>query len=171
MHGQCVFSGMKIRRNLSIALLAVLLPASAAWCQNAPIQQLTRTFLDAYAKGDRQTVLGLIDRENITVYGSDAAEVAQGSDAVLQTLALDQQLWGGSAHIGKMEHISLIQNHSLASIFFDVPFSVGNRAPVPVRFAATWKREGKQWLLVQSSNVVPTEHQSAAELLHPLQSK
>jgi hypothetical protein len=70
-----------------------------------------------------------------------------------------------------MEHISLIQNHSLASIFFDVPFSVGNRAPVSVRFAATWKLEGKQWLLVQSSNVVPTEHQSAAELLHPLQSK
>jgi hypothetical protein len=162
---------MKNKRDLSIALLATVLLASPAWCQNAPIQQLTRTFLDAYAKGDRQTVLSLIDRENITVYGSDAAEVAQGSDAVMQTLALDQQLWGGSAHIGKMEHISLIQNHSLASIFFDVPFSVGNRAPVPVRFAATWKREGKQWLLVQSSNVVPTEHQSAAELLHSLQSK
>jgi len=37
------------------------------------------------------------------------AEVAHGSDAVLQTLALDQQLWGGSAHIGAMERISLIQ--------------------------------------------------------------
>jgi hypothetical protein len=171
LQGQCVWFVMKITRDLSIALLAIVLLASPAWCQNAPIQQLTRTFLDAYAKGDRQTVLGLIDQENITVFGSDVAEVAHGSDAVLQTLALDQQLWGGSAHIGPMEHISLIQNHSLASIFFDVPFSVGNRAPVSVRFAATWKLEGKQWLLVQSSNVVPTEHQSAAELLHPLQSK
>jgi ketosteroid isomerase-like protein len=171
LDGQRVFSGMKIKRDLSFALLAVILLASPAWCQNSPIQQLTRTFLDAYAKGDRQAVLSLIDRENITVYGSDVAEVAHGSDAVLQTLALDQQLWGGSAHIGAMERISLIQNHSLASIFFDVPFSVGNRAPLSVRFAATWKREGKQWLLVQSSNVVPTEHQSAAELLHPPQSK
>lgn len=162
---------MNIERAFTTALFSLIFLTSAAWCQDGQIQKQTRIFLDAYAKGDGQVVLSLMDRDNVTMYGSDAAEVVHGSDAVLKTLALDQQLWGGSAHIGQMEHISLIQNHSLASIFFDVPFSVGNRAPVPVRFSAIWKREGNRWLLVQSSNVVPTVHQSAAELLHPGEDK
>lgn len=154
---------------LTLIILLTLTPT--AWCQNSAIEKQTQTFLDAYAKGDQKAVLDLIDQENITVYGSDVAEFAHGSDAVLKMLANDQQLWGGSAHIGKMEHVSLVQDHSLASIFFDLPFSVGGRPPVAVRFSVIWRREGKRWLLVQSSNVVPTEHQSAAELLQQMKGK
>ena len=139
-----------------------------AWAQDSEIQKDTQVFLDAYVRGDRQVILTLIDQENIMMYGSDATEIVHGSDALLKLVATDQQLWGGSAHFGAMEQVSLVQNHSFASIFFDIPFSVGGRPPVPVRVAAIWKREGKRWLLVQSSNAVVTEHQSAIELLqHP----
>ena len=156
---------MKIRLITALLLIGFVLPA---WPQDSEIQKRTHVFLDAYVRGDRQVILTLIDPENITMYGSDAAEIVHGSDALLKLVAADQQLWGGSAHFGAMEHVSLVQNHSLASIFFDIPFSVGGRPPVPVRVAAIWKREGKRWLLVQSSNAVVTEHQSAIELLqHP----
>jgi hypothetical protein len=139
---------------------------SPIWAQDSAIQKQSQVFLDAYARGDRQVILSLIDQKNIMMYGSDAAEVIHGSDALLKLVTADQQLWGGSAHFGAMEHVSLVKNRSFASIFFDVSFSVGGRPPVPVRVAANWKREGKRWLLVQSSNSVVTEHQSAFELLH-----
>ena len=138
---------------------------SPAWAQDSEIQKQTQVFLDAYARGDRQVILTLIDQENIMMYGSDAAEIVHGSAALLKLVTADQRLWGGSARFGAMEHVSLVQNHSLASILFDISFSVGGRPPVPVRVAAIWKREGKRWLLVQSSNAVVTEHQSATELL------
>jgi len=159
---------MKLMKTLVITALLVtgfLLPA---WAQDSEIQKDTQVFLDAYVRGDRQMILTLIDQENIVMYGSDATEIVHGSDALVKLVAADQQLCGGSAHFGTMEHVSLVQNHSFASIFFDIPFSVGGRPPVPVRVAAIWKREGERWLLVQSSNAVVTEHQSAVELLqHP----
>jgi hypothetical protein len=156
---------MKIRLVTALLLTGFVLPA---WAQDSEIQKHTQVFLDAYVRGDRQVILTLIDQENIMMYASDATEIVHGSDALLRLVAADQQLRRGSAHFGAMEHVSLVQNHSFASIFFDIPFSVGGRPPVPVRVAATWKREGKRWLLVQSSNAVVTEHQSAIELLqHP----
>jgi hypothetical protein len=156
---------LKIRAITAPLLTGFVLPT---WAQDSEIQMDTPVFLDAYVRGDGQVILTLIDQENVTMYGSDATEVVHGSDALLKLVAADQQLWGGSAHFGAMEHVSLVQNHSFASIFFDIPFSVGGRPPVPVRVAAIWKREGKRWLLVQSSNAVVTEHQSAIELLqHP----
>ena len=79
-------------------------------------------------------------------------------------LIADQRLWGGAAHVGTMGNITLVKDRDLASMAFNVPFSLGNRPPVPVRVTAIWKRAGKQWLLVQSLNAVLTEHQSAAEL-------
>ena len=95
-----------------------------AWAQDSEIQKDTQVFLDAYVRGDRQVMLTLIDQENIMMYGSDATEIVHGSDALLKLVATDQQLWGGSAHFGAMEQVSLVQNHSFASIFFDIPFSV-----------------------------------------------
>jgi len=156
---------MKIRVITALLLTGCVFPA---WAKDSEIQKHTQAFLDAYVGGDRQVILTLIDQENIRMYGSDAAEIVHGSGALLKLIAADQQLWGGSAHFGAMEHVSLVQNHSLASIFFDIPFSVGGRPPAPVRVAAIWKREGKRWLLVQSSNAVVTENQRAIELLqHP----
>ena len=161
-------AGMKLMKIRVITALLLTGFAFPAWAQDSEIQKHTQVFLDAYARGDRQVILTLIDQQNITMYGSDAAEIVHGSDTLLKLVAADQQLWRGSAHFGAMEHVSLVQNRSFASIFFDVSFSVGGRPPVPVRVAATWKREGKRWLLVQSSNSVVTEHQSAIELLqHP----
>ena len=156
---------LKIRILMTVLLTAF---ASPGWAQDSEIQKHTRAFLDAYASGDRQVILASIDQKNIMMYGSDAAEIVHGSDALLKLVTADQRLWGGSARFGPMEHVSLVQSHSLASLFFDISFSVGGRPPVPVRVAAVWKRTGKHWLLVQSSNAVVTEHQSASELLeHP----
>jgi hypothetical protein len=139
-----------------------------SWSQSSPIQDRTRIFLDAYAKGDQQTVLDLIDHSHVTMYGSDVAEVVHGTDALLKLMESDQKIWGGAAHMGPMDHVSITETKGLATIFFNVTFSVGGRSPIPVRVAAVWKREGKSWLLIQSSNSVVTEHQSAEELLrHP----
>jgi hypothetical protein len=124
---------LKIRAITALLLTGVVLPA---WPQDSEIQKDTQVFLDAYVRGDRQVILTLIDQENIMMYGSDAVEIVHGSDALLTLVTADQQLWGGSAHFGAMEHVSLVQNHSFASIFFDVSFSIEGRPPVPVRVAA-----------------------------------
>jgi ketosteroid isomerase-like protein len=138
--------------------------ASAALAQEIAIHDRTQRFLEAYARGDVKAILPLIDRSNVTMYGSDVAEVAHGADALVKLLDADQKLWGGTAHMGAMQNVTLVQDRNLASIVFDVAFSVGGRPPVPVRVTAIWKREGKQWLLIQSSNAVLSEHQSAEEL-------
>jgi hypothetical protein len=158
-------------RNLTASHLfafAALLFCAPSWSQSTAIQDRTRLFLDAYAKGDRQTVLNLVDHTHVTMYGSDVAEVVHGADALLNLIDSDQKLWGGTAHMGPMDHVTITETKGLATIFFDVAFSVGGRPPIPVRVAAVWKREGKSWLLIQSSNSVVTEHQSAEDLLrHP----
>jgi ketosteroid isomerase-like protein len=157
---------MKLFTLYLLAALSLFGLISPVYARQPEIQKQSQMFLDAYARGDRQAILSLIDKNNIVMYGSDAAEIIHGSDALLSLLTADQQLWGGSAHFGPMEHISIVQTRSIASIFFDVSFSVGGRPPVPVRVAAVWKQKAGRWLLVQSSNSVVTEHQSATELLH-----
>jgi SnoaL-like domain len=150
---------------LMAMLLTAGLTATPAFAKPTDIAAQTRLLLDAYARGDRSTVLGLIDENSITVYGSDFAEVCHGSAAFETLLSNDLRLWGGPAHIGAMEHVSIIETDGMASIFFDAPFSAGGRPPLPVRFAMVWRRTGDEWRLVQSSNVAPTQGQSAAQLL------
>ena len=158
-------------RNLTTSHMlafAAFLFCAPSLSQSSPIQDRTRIFLDAYAKGDQRTVLNLIDHAHVTMYGSDVAEVVHGADAVLKLMDSDQKLWGMTARMGPMNHVSITEVKGLATVFFDVTFSVGGRPPIPVRVAAVWKREGKSWLLIQSSNSVVTQHQSAEELLrHP----
>ncbi len=153
-------------RTLAFTILLSSSLVTTALSQEAPIQARTQTFLDAYARGDVKTILPMVDQDRITMYGSDVAEVAHGAEALTRLMNADQMLWGGTAHTGAMQNVSLIQNRDLASIVFDVSFTVGSRPPVPIRVTAIWKREGKQWLLIQSSNAVLSEHQSAAELVH-----
>ena len=162
----CVHIPMNKIKVCTVALLLTVL-LSTAWAQGSPVQERTQEFLNAYIKGDSNAALSLIDPKNVTMYGSDVAEVVHGSDALLKLLDADQKLWGGSARIGPMEHVSVVESRSLASICFDVSFTVGGRPPLPLRMTAVWKREGGKWLLVQSSNAVVSEHQSAEELLHP----
>lgn len=124
----------------------------------------TRVFLDAYAKGDEETVLGLIT-DDICVYGSDVAEYFRGPSAVRGMIVKDMKLWGGAATIGPMQDVSVVVRGELGTVFFDAPFSAGGRPAVVVRFATVWRWTPKGWLLAQSSNTVPTTGQSAAELL------
>ncbi|HZQ94487.1 MAG TPA: nuclear transport factor 2 family protein, partial [Candidatus Sulfotelmatobacter sp.] len=102
----------------------------------------TRIFLDAYARGDRQQVLSMIDPA-VTAYGSDLDEVFKGRDGVEKMLRDDAQLWNGAAAIGEMQQISTFQDGDVASIFFNAPFRLGKQEPVVVRFAIVWHRSVK----------------------------
>jgi hypothetical protein len=132
---------------------------------DAAFASFTRHFLDAYARGDSAAVMHAIDPKAIHVYGSDANEFFSSPEQVQTMMGEDSKLWGGTARFGPMQHVSVARDSHLATIFFDVPFSVASRPPQTVRFAMTWRKEGHRWLLVQSSNAVPTVGSSAAELL------
>jgi hypothetical protein len=152
-------------RSPSALLLSTCLSISLCLHAQTPdIQSQTRAFLDAYARGDSKTILAAVDN-NTVVYGGDAGEVFRGLDAITTMLSNDARLWSGSAHIGDMQNVTTIKQGNLESIFFQAPFTVASRPPVPVRFCMIWRHDGKRWILLQSSNAVVTEHQSAAELL------
>jgi ketosteroid isomerase-like protein len=152
-------------RLLSALLISACLSLSVPLHASTPdIQSQTRTFLDAYAREDAKTVLGSVDNETV-VYGSDVSEVFRGLDSIRAMLSNDARLWSGTAHIGEMQNVTVMRQGNLESIFFQAPFTVGARPPVPVRFCMIWRHTGKHWVLLQSSNAVVTEHQSAAELL------
>jgi hypothetical protein len=121
--------------------------------QTSDIQSQTRAFLDAYARGDSKTILAAVDN-NTVVYGSDAGEVFRGIDSITTMLSNDARLWSGSAHIGDMQNVTTIEQGNLESIFFQAPFTVGSRPPVPVRICMIWRYNGKRWLLLQRSNAV-----------------
>uniref|UniRef100_A0A0S6YYX6 SnoaL-like domain-containing protein n=1 Tax=Mizugakiibacter sediminis TaxID=1475481 RepID=A0A0S6YYX6_9GAMM len=121
--------------------------------------------LDAYARGDKATVMSMVDPHDIHVYGTDISEVAADPAAFERMFEADQKLWGGKAKFGEMSHVSTIRTRNLATLFFDISFSVGSQPPLQVRFATVWRREHGMWKLVQSTNAVPTVGQSASEIL------
>ncbi len=125
-----------------------------------------RDFLDAYGRGDEAKVLSMVSPRDISVYGSDAAETATGLSGFMRMFEDDQKLWGGKARFGPMTHVSSVHAGTLSTLFFDADFTLGDRT-VPIRFATVWRKEQGVWKLVQSSNVVPTTGQSAADLLKP----
>ena len=139
--------------------------AQAASAQDEALKALVRSFIESYAKVDRAAVLAQIDPEAIHVYGSDVAEFVSDRAGLEAMLANDGRLWGDTASFGAMTNVSIVRSRNLATIFFDAPFTVGGRPPVPVRFAMVWRKVGARWLLTQSSNVVPTVGASAADLL------
>ncbi|MEO6805549.1 MAG: nuclear transport factor 2 family protein [Edaphobacter sp.] len=128
------------------------------------VKSETRVLLDAYAHQDAKTVLAVISDQTV-MYGADSSEIFRGVAQIQTMISNDARLWSGTAHIGDMQNVTVVSHGNLESIFFQAPFTVGNRPPVPVRFCMLWKHSGKHWLLLQSSNAVVTEHQSAAELL------
>lgn len=156
---------MRALAALFVLVVVVASTGLSLQAQTRGVEAQTREFLDAYARGDKASVLGQVDRKAVAIYGSDAAEVFHGASGVENMIANDMKLWGGAATIGAMEHVSVVERKGLAAIFFDAPFSAGGRPPIPVRFAMVWRRAGKGWRLVQSSNVVPTQGQSAEALL------
>lgn len=152
---------------LAIGLALAATPmgaASAAERAQSDVVAATRSFLTAYAQGERQAVLAQVDPE-IVAYGSDVAEVFHGVDGVRRMLDDDQKLWRGAARIGDMQDLSIVQSGDLAAVTFQAPFILGERPPVLVRFSMVWKRGARGWRLVQSANGAPTVGQSAAALL------
>lgn len=124
----------------------------------------TRAFLDAYAANRVEQVVDMLDPERIAVYGSDTAEFCQDAACVRALMADDFRLWG-SARFGAMSKVTVRMDGRLASVMFEIPFSAGGGAEVPVRIAMVWRTAGGKWRLTQSSNVVPTVGASASALL------
>jgi ketosteroid isomerase-like protein len=155
---------------LLLAALAAVLFVSPVAAQSQPhprdVIDATRGFLDAYARGDAAAVDAVL-ADAVVVYGSDRAEVFRGKPAVRELLKADQQLWRGSATIGEISDLSIVEDGDFASLIFQAPFAVGGRPPMTVRFSMVWRRTPQGWRLVQSANTVPTVGQSAAELLKP----
>lgn len=152
-----------MRRWVTVAVAAALL-LGPAFGQKSQTEERTRHFLDSYVRGDMAAVMSVVD-EGSVAYGSDAAEIFRGKTAIAEMLRQDGLLWRGSATIGEMRDVSVIEQGDLATIFFNAPFRVGNREPVPVRFSMVWKRMKGQWMLLQSQSAAVTEGQSAAALL------
>jgi hypothetical protein len=144
--------------------MTVLAAPHVADGQGGDVRSVTRSFIDAYARGDSDTVLQSID-ERTTVYGSDANQVVHGTAEVKVMLAKDAHLWAGKARIGQMRDISTSNEGDLQTIFFNATFSVGNRPPAPVRFCMVWRRSGTVWHLVQGSTAVVTQGQSSKAIL------
>ncbi len=138
--------------------------ANPAVSRSPDVASQTRAFLNAYAKGDRAAVLGMID-PSVTAYGSDISEIAHGVAGVALMLDADRRLWGGPARIGEMRDVSMASGGDLAALTFDAPFELAGRPAVMVRFSMVWRRDGHGWRLVQSVNSTPTVGQSADELL------
>jgi ketosteroid isomerase-like protein len=155
---------MKTVSRLFGMMMVLGLAIAPCFAQISETQARTRGFLDAYVHGDTDTILQSIDNDAV-VYGSDAGEVFRGRAGVATMMREDAQLWRGSATIGDMTDVSVVEQGDLSTIFFNAPFRVGNREPVPVRFCLIWKRSGGHWLLVQSQSAALTQGQSAAALL------
>ncbi len=155
-------------RSASIAFAFAI--AAPSWASAAPtravpdVRVAAQAFLTAYAKGDRAQVMSVLTAGPIHVYGGDVAEAASDREGVARIFDGDQKLWGGGASFGAMTNVSTERSGGLATIFFDDTFHLGDRT-FPIRFAMVWRLERGAWKLAQSSNVVPTVGQSAAQLL------
>ena len=152
-------------RNVSAAMLAIVIfSCLPALSQSEDIQSRTIGFLEAYMRDDSATVLRSIDKDTI-VYGSDIAEVFRGRQEIDQMLRDDARLWGGKARLGEPKDVTVYKQKALTTIFFNTTFTLGDRAPIPVRFCFVWRRSGDHWMLVQEANAVVTTGQSARALL------
>jgi hypothetical protein len=119
--------------------------------------------LAAYAADEPDQVLAMVDARGFVIYGSDVDEVVRTPEQLRQLMADDFALWK-TASFGAPANLDVHVEGTMASAFFDVPFSPGGGPPVTVRFATTWHRDGDRWLLVQGANVVPTTGSSAHAL-------
>jgi ketosteroid isomerase-like protein len=150
-----------MRLAVAAAIAAICaMPASA----EPSLQQTVTAFLNAYAAGDKAAVINAVE-PNVQLYGSDVSEVYKGAQGASDMFDADVKLWGGAAKFGTMWHVSGARDGRLASIMFDVPFTVAKNPTVTVRFAMVWVLDGGEWKLIQSSNTVPTVGQSASDIL------
>ncbi|HWU76923.1 MAG TPA: hypothetical protein VN043_10475 [Rhodanobacter sp.] len=155
-------------------LLALPLALALAACASTPphattdargeVARQVGNLLHAYAANDPAAVLALLDRRGFAMYGSDVAEVVHDPAGLRQLMADDFALWR-TARFGAPANMDIRVEGTAASAFFDVPFSAGGRPPVTVRFGTAWRYDDGHWVLMQSSNTVPTTGSSAHELI------
>jgi hypothetical protein len=159
---------MKISRPLSVLtlLIASALAVSSVLAAEPNLESVAMAFLDAYAAGDWKTVQAGLSKHDVHVYGSDVSEFGTGEAGVKAMFDNDQKLWRGSGRFGAASQLSSVTSGRLAALFFNRVFEVGGQKMV-IRFSTVWQLESGAWKLVQSSNVVPTKGQSAAEILAP----
>jgi uncharacterized protein with beta-barrel porin domain len=152
-----------------IGLAAIAGVGAAAQSKAAPpdvdLTHRVQNLLSAYASNDQVAVLAMLDTKNLTIYGSDLAEFVKNASEFKQMMDDDFALWH-TATFGPIQDLSVRVNAGFATAFFNVSFSAGGGAPVPVRLATVWHRVHGSWLLTQCATTVPTVGSSAAELLH-----
>jgi ketosteroid isomerase-like protein len=140
----------------------------SAEAARAEVASRVDALLAAYAAGDPQRVMALVDTRGIVVFGSDVAERAVGPAQVRRMMADDFRLWG-SARFGRPDAMDVRVDGMLASAFFNVPFAADGGPERIVRMATVWHKVGGRWLLTQASSTVPTTGSSASELLRRAQ--
>jgi hypothetical protein len=131
---------MPFMRNQSVTIRIILLAGAALllfnpilYAQQSVIRSQAAHFLDAYVSGDQNKVLKMVD-PGITMYGSDRNEVLHGTKELSELMRLDQLLWQKTARITDLCNFSEVSTGSLATLFFDATFTVGNRPPLPRQF-------------------------------------
>jgi ketosteroid isomerase-like protein len=162
---------MNAARPLGFALLLCALAGAPASARDrdasGQVEASVDALLAAYAADHPDEVLAMLDPHGFVIYGSDVDEVVRTPEQLRQLMADDFALWK-TASFGAPANLDIHVEGTLASAFFDVPFSAGGAPPVTVRFATAWHRDGDRWLLVQGANVVPTTGSSAHALANGL---
>jgi hypothetical protein len=143
-----------------VALLHVAAAGAAVRAADAPVVAAVHHLLDRYAANDQKGVLALLDPGGFVVYGSDASEKVESTSGLVDLMNADFRLWH-TASFGPVEDLSVVVEGSLATAYFQVPFSAGGQPPVLVRFSTTWHKVHGEWRLRQSANTVPTVGRSA----------
>jgi hypothetical protein len=161
---------MTYSRFLAIPVALALASCASTTSRSAPdarnmVQQQVEKLLDAYAANNPAGVLALLDQHGFVMYGSDVAEVVHTPAQLRQLMTDDFALWK-TARFGALANVDIRVEGDAASAFFDVPFSAGGRSPVTVRFGTTWRYDAGHWVLMQSSNTVPTTGSSAHDLIN-----
>jgi hypothetical protein len=138
-------------------------PAAEPEVQRAELETNVRALLAAYAANDQTGVLRFADPQELTVFGSDIAELIRTPGQLRRLMDDDFAVWH-FVRFGEIRDLDIRISNDLATAYFHVPFSVGGRAELIVRFATTWRRRDGGWKLTQAANTVPTVGSSAREL-------
>ncbi len=148
--------------------IAMFSPNASAKESCAELRPSVRAMLDAYSAKDIDSAMRFMEGGNVLIMGTDRTELADNAEKVRALLGDDFALWG-SSRFGEFSFVSCRQSRDMATMAFDVPFTM-QRSPdksdiVLIRFLTVWTKRGGKWLLTQSLNSVPTEGQSAKEIL------
>ena len=125
---------------------------------DAQLRRRASAFLNAYAAGDKATVLSMLNPGESYVYATDFPSVIVGAEALGRTFERDMKSWAGHARFGDLRNVSTVRSGHLGTLFFDSALSIGDAVPMTIRFATVWTHADGTWKLIQSSTAVPTAH-------------